>query len=626
MTLMAILFYYYFRQRSIIVLRNNRFFTRTLALTFVSVFLDTLSIVAISGLGVIPEFWVIVVCKLYLCSLVLTSLLSFFYLLDDVYNSEGKHVHRLYRIYTSGSVLCCLSILFLPINIHDENILTNIYTDGPSVVLTYLFSLLMISSSFFMIFRKKEQMNETRREAILFWMILWGIAAIIQYFTPHLLIVGFAASLGMMILFLKLENPDTYLNQSTGVYNPYAFRLYLKDLFENHERANMLDINILRPTGGTYNKEISPKIIREVVLFLNNMDGVVVFEVAEDEYILLIKKHYKTEDIMEQVRDRFERGWGTPATTHVNIHCSSVSDTCPTENVDEFLALLRYNRKKSKDYTGWDITQIDEGLYAQMRHELDTEQLIIHAIERNKIEVFYQPIYSTREGCFSSAEALARIRNEDGSIVPPGVFIPIAEENGMILRVGEIVFEKVCAFLQTNQGHTGNLKRIEVNLSVVQCAYEHLADDYIAIMQEYQVDPTMINLEITESASFKTKEILLENMHKLMDYGVRFSLDDFGTGRSNLNYIIDMPVDIVKFDRELTVAYFEDTKTKCVIDAAMQMIRALQLSIVSEGIEEKEQFEIMQSLGIEYIQGFYFSKPLPQKEYIHFLQNHYTNV
>ena len=109
-------------------------------------------------------------------------------------------------------------------------------------------------------------------------------------------------------------------------------------------------------------------------------------------------------------------------------------------------------------------------------------------------------------------------------------------------------------------------------------------------------------------------------MKELRDFGVSFSLDDFGTGRSNLNYIVDMPVDIVKFDKDMIQSYFRSDKAKYVMDAAMHMIQGLQLHIVSEGIETEEQYATMEKLGITYIQGYYFSKPLPETEFLEFVK------
>ncbi len=156
---------------------------------------------------------------------------------------------------------------------------------------------------------------------------------------------------------------------------------------------------------------------------------------------------------------------------------------------------------------------------------------------------------------------------------------------------------------------------------MIQCEYVKLADDYIAIMQQYDIDPKWINLEITESASTVSKTNMLKNIDRLRAYGVHFSLDDFGTGHSNLNYIVDMPVNIVKFDKEMINSYFENGKAKYVMEAAMHMIQGMNLKIVSEGIEDETQYNKMYELGINYIQGYYFSKPLPQDEFIKYLKN-----
>ena len=254
------------------------------------------------------------------------------------------------------------------------------------------------------------------------------------------------------------------------------------------------------------------------------------------------------------------------------------------------------------------------------KKEKKIEKMLDRALKEDRIEVFYQPIYSTEKKRFTTAEALVRIREKDGSIIPPGDFIPVAERNGKIIDVGNRVFRQVCQLIRDEKIAQYGIEYVEVNLSVAQCADRFLADNYIAAMEEHKVDPKGINLEITESASLEDKEVLLDNMHRLIEYGVNFSLDDFGTGQSNLNYIVDMPVDIVKFDRGMINSYFDNKKARYVMDAAMGMIHGMGLRIVSEGIETEQQLSKMEDLGISYIQGFYFSKPLPRGEFIRFLQ------
>ena len=271
-----------------------------------------------------------------------------------------------------------------------------------------------------------------------------------------------------------------------------------------------------------------------------------------------------------------------------------------------------------------EILTIGQDIVNNYKKKLDIEDILNKALEKDWIKVYYQPIYSTKEGKFTSAEALVRIIDDNNVMYPPFEFITIAEQNGLIIKLGEIIFTKVCKFLSESKLKKLGIEYVEVNLSTVQCGCESLADDFIAIMEKYGVSPSQINLEITESASITTKKILLNNMKKLMDYGVTFSLDDFGTGHSNLNYIAEMPVDIVKFDRGMTQSYFNSKKAQYVMNAAISMINGMKLKIVSEGIENKEQFEIIKDL-VDYIQGFFFSKPLPQENFVEFVKEKNCN-
>ena len=157
-------------------------------------------------------------------------------------------------------------------------------------------------------------------------------------------------------------------------------------------------------------------------------------------------------------------------------------------------------------------------------------------------------------------------------------------------------------------------------MSVVQFELRNLAERYIKIMKRHDVDPKYINLEITETGSIQAKQNMLENMQRLIKYGVSFSLDDFGNGQSNLDYMIDMPVKIVKLDMLMTQSYFKNMKAKSVVQAVTNMVHNMKLKMVAEGVETKEQLDEMERLGIEYIQGYLFSKPVDKDEFMTFLE------
>ena len=246
------------------------------------------------------------------------------------------------------------------------------------------------------------------------------------------------------------------------------------------------------------------------------------------------------------------------------------------------------------------------------------------AIENDLIVVNYQPIYSKEKNKITSAEALVRIKDPNGALIYPNSFIELAEKNGLISKLGEKVFIHVCDFINKYNLNELGLEYIEVNLSVVQCGDEKLADRYIEIMKEYNINPKNINLEITETASTNLRNIMINNMKKLIDYGVSFSLDDFGMGNSNLNYIIEMPVEIVKFDRILVNSYFNDDKAKFVMTRIIEMIKALRLEIVLEGIETKEMLDEVLKLDIDFIQGYYYSKPVSEIDFVKYV-NEFNN-
>ena len=242
------------------------------------------------------------------------------------------------------------------------------------------------------------------------------------------------------------------------------------------------------------------------------------------------------------------------------------------------------------------------------------------ALNQDRIEVYYQPIYSIAADKFVSAEALARIKTKDGQIMMPGKFIPVAEESGLIEQLGQRVFEKTCKCIKECGLKEKGVEYLEVNLSVAQCENPMLSTKYQDIMKEIEITPDDIDLEITESSTLNQRNVLLKNMNDLMNLGCNFSLDDFGTGESNLNYIVDMPVKIVKFDRSMVLDYFRSERAKVVMKATVNMIKELGLKMVAEGVETEEQMQGIKDLGIDYIQGFYYSKPLPQDEFLRFLE------
>lgn len=616
--LMLVILYFYGRQKTI-RLNTEKAFLRMFCIIMMGLVTDIISLAALTHMDSLPVWLVDFACKLYISTLVMVALSGVLYVCVDIYKEKNRY-RQVTRPHCVLAVIGIILIFVLPI---DKTYLNEdiMYTSGPSALVTYAFALFFFVATVVLMERHKKRMNPRRREAVHIWLALWMMAAFIQFLFKELLIVSYVGAIAVMIIYLLLENPESNLDRQTGLYNQNTLLRYTEELYEKGEAFSLLSLIFSRSRISNMTAEVEQQVRMEVIRFILNIPETFAFKNAEDEIIILFRDRAKAEECEEMLRHRFEFGWGEEGDTFINPAWMFLPDAYMVNKPDDITYLLRYARQNSMDFAEYNTVVIDKSLVKRMYEERKTEQLLINAIENDRIEVYYQPIFATGEQRFTSAEALIRIRDKSDKIVPPNTFINVAEQNGMIIRLGEIVFEKVCRFLQTYPPEQLGLHYIEVNLSVVQCTYEHLAESFIRIMEKYKINPSWINLEITESASVSSKKILLKNMKKLMNYGIKFSLDDFGTGQSNLNYIVEMPVNIVKFDRSMTSAYFENGKAKYVMDAAMHMIHGMRLEIVSEGIETKEQYETMKKLGISYIQGYYFSKPLPSAAFVEFILN-----
>ncbi len=607
--LLIVLYFYIYHRR--VKLKTEKAFFRFLLVCMGCVCLDILSVYVICNADRLGRIWCEIICKAYVASVVLTTYAALMYVSVDIYKNADIY-RRKALIYVMGFVLDAIFIALLPIEYHCEAGGSVVYTSGSSVFTGYMMGFLYLLALILHIVFGRKELNLRRRNAMAVWLVIWASSALIQFFNNELLLMSFAGSLGMVIVYLLLENPETNIDKETGVFNQNAFVQYVRERYNEYESFSALELVI---DNGMESVSV------ELCAFLLTIPDALVFRYSSNSILLLFEDINRSIKYKDMITAKLEQGLGRDNNVILKPYWYYVADSGVVDSGDDFFSLLGYAHRKVVDKVSSDITYIDSNTAYEMYRSTEVERLLENAITNDNVEVYYQPIYSTKEHRFVSAEALVRIRDDNGNIIYPGAFINIAENNGMILKVGERVFSKVCKFISETPLNELGIEYIEVNLSVIQCANRSLAADYMSIMNRYGVSPDKINLEITETASAGTKKILLENMAILRDFGVSFSLDDFGTGQSNLNYIAEMPADIVKFDRQMVQSYFTSRKAKYVMNAAINMARGMELGIVFEGVETREQYKEAERIGIDYIQGYYFSMPLPEAEFCRFLRS-----
>lgn len=599
-------------------LKTNVIYLITLNNTVATLLLDILSIIAIMNKDKIHYFIVEIICKLYLVSLNSEAACGLLYALTDALSAR-KNKSNVNTLICAYLCITSLVILASPIEVVYNKEIQEAYTEGLACIAAYNFVLITIICTIITCLVFKKNMLISRYKTILIWMLIWMVAVLIQLFNSEILIVSFACVLGIMIIYFQLENPEKFTDSETGYFNQQAFTSYIDQMYHEDKAFSM----ILVCDSNAYSRlELTKDEIQALrnryVNYLRKFSRLT-FIYEHDKAILAFNDPKKCNDALNEIIKACKKEFnGENELLRPLLY--TIYDSTIVNSSESLISILNYtfiNLQYMKDKHNY--TDITADTIEIFNNENRIISMIHRAIKDNRIEVFYQPIYSTKQQRFTSAEALVRVRGEDGSIIPPDTFIDVVEKSNLILKIGQIVFRKVCKFISEHNMDELGLEYIEINLSVIQCAYQSLALDYIKIMQEYGIDTRYINLEITESASIDSKQILLGNMNKLINHGITFSLDDFGTGQSNLNYIMEMPVNIVKFDKSMTSAYFENDKSQYIMDAAMHMIKGLKLKIVAEGIETEEQFNIMNNLGIDYIQGYYFSKPLSEKDFLEFV-------
>ncbi|MDQ4129122.1 MAG: EAL domain-containing protein [Actinomycetota bacterium] len=269
-----------------------------------------------------------------------------------------------------------------------------------------------------------------------------------------------------------------------------------------------------------------------------------------------------------------------------------------------------------------------DSMGGQSDRRLTLETGLRRAVEREEFGVLYQPVVRLADGRDAGAEALVRWRHPERGVVPPSAFVPLAEETGLILKIGEQVLREACArarewralrqALRQGSQDDGGASTVWVNLSARQFHEPGISELVEGVLEESGLGPGSLGLEITEGfamaeAGFGTGRTAA-TLRNLKELGVRLAVDDFGTGYSSLSYLKRLPLDVLKIDRSFVSGLERDAGDRAIVSAVATLARDMELEVVAEGAETEEQLRILRELGCDLAQGYYFARPLPAAE------------
>ncbi len=524
-------------------------------------------------------------------------------------------------------ILTNLMILLNPFTRKMFDIDTNlVYHRGTGLAILYIMALTTMVFWTIYAFRYMKIVDRTVSRAVGSFIFVYVISLYVQTLYPQYLVQSFYTAVCELILIMVLQNRNEVIDGTTQMYNQNTFYERLQIIYKANTSASITLIMLEDTTrinytlGYVYLKNI----IKEVALFIRDeLKADENFYIRDGCYALLSTKHFdnRYSEIRNKVANRFVDNWHI---NDINIklsariwqiklpeHINEYSDVC--DYIDH-LIVSPYSQSDKQS----DISEISFNSY---KREQQVRKAITHAMVNHSFEVYYQPIYSVKDKRFFSAEALVRLRDPELGFIPPDEFIPLTERDGTITKLGMQIFEMVCSFFKNTRINTAGIQYIEVNLSVVQCMQRSLQEQLFSMMKKYQISPNQICLEITETVAVKTPEVLRILFQEMEKHGMFFALDDYGSGYSNVNYILELPFHFVKLDKHLVWNYFKSDYGRVTLESTIAMIKSLNIEMIAEGVETKEQADVLEKLGVNYLQGYYFSKPLPPTDFIDFIKN-----
>ena len=453
---------------------------------------------------------------------------------------------------------------------------------------------------------------------LLFTMIGVNVVAVlVQFAVPDIMLAGVGAAMSVFIMYFTCESNVSFIDPVTGSLNRAALTDRMKTDYGRYETADIYAVapDNFKLINEMYGLDGGNAILHVLSARLSKAFGDKnVFRFGGDTFAVIVTDQREKdpgEEIREIVGQQFSIG-------DVEVLLSACLGLVHVKNhpLNELMSAVEYAVAEAKALGKGEFFEVEENAAKAMARKKAIESTMLQHIREGHFEVHYQLIYDIRRKGFYSMEALARLKVPEYGYVSPEEFIKMAEKNGSITQLGLIVLEECCRFISESNLHELGIDFIEVNLSMVQCIQPDIHRDVLRIMQKYQVPTHMINFEVTESVAASSEELLLRNMERFTEQRIHFSLDDYGSGYSNINYLVDLPFSIVKIDKYVVWAAMKNETSRIILENTIRTFKNIGLRVVAEGVEDQAMVDMICAMGTDYIQGFFYAKPVPKDQIV----------
>ncbi|WP_160055140.1 PAS domain S-box protein [Shewanella litoralis] len=420
---------------------------------------------------------------------------------------------------------------------------------------------------------------------------------------------------------------QAHYDSLTGLPNRLLSLDRLTQMLTQAKRANsqvavlFLDLDDFKKVNDTLGHSVGDELLIQAATRLQNTIRTddVVGRLGGDEFIILFNDIHQQADV-EIAANKLLQQFYLPFQLESRELVSTISigiALYPNDSVDakELLRQADAAMYHSKEQGRNTYTFFTHKMNNDIHRRLQVEEQLRNALKTNELEVYFQPLVDIRNRNIIGAEALLRWHNLELGNVTPDEFIPIAEQTGLIISIGQFVLQSAFIAAHHWQTHFNNQFKIAINVSPKQFRENKFVDMLEALLTQYRIQPNSVELEITEGVLLSGDQIINNNLSAINDIGVSISMDDFGTGYSSLSYLRSYPFDTLKVDKSFINDITVDPGDLELVGAAIAMGHGLNLKVVAEGIETEEQYQLLNALKCDYGQGYLFSKPLPKAEF-----------
>lgn len=543
-------------------------------------------------------------------------------ILEHVYNSRCQRILSvvLAVLYTAYIILLLLNLRFGILFYFGAD---GIYRRGPLINVGYAVMGVELVLLVLCALKNRRSISQPMLRVMQILPPTVVLLVIYQMLYPDVLFNGSIIVAADMILLLNFQSRRVELDSLTCVGNRSSFyrdltlRLGGKQQFQ----IIVVDIRQFGAVNQHYGQANGDALLYEAARWLDRLHPRGrAFRLGNVEFALLAPYGgmVSAGKLLEKVCGRFRRRWELGSLQiPLDVRFAELIYTDQDWSATDILEFLKYSISLSEQREDH-LVRFDVSVYQQMERRRQTLRLIRRAVEEDRFQVWYQPVYHCADGVFSSAEALLRLRDDQGELVPPSLFIPLAEETGLIDQLSWIVLEQVCRFLSS--GQVPQFQSVSINLSSQQFASEELIDRITGCLNRYRLSPERLKLEITERVLSEDMARMRTMMERLTALGLQFYLDDFGTGYSNLAGVLELPFACVKLDHSLVSGYPDDERTSAMVDTMLELFHAMGCQVVAEGVETSLQAQAITAKGADWIQGYYYARPMPPEELADFFR------